>query len=154
MKLNLKLKILLLAAALAVVPASAFTMDVQGGIVNHISEPTKFNLNIYGHWWYAIDQMVFLGIGSGYQDIDNVSLVPLSASAWIRLPIGSQVLPVATGDFGYLIGSNHQLFWKAGGGMDIKNGDHTSILVMSGYQFLQHDGKGYFYMQAGLLIEL
>ena len=145
---------ILFSLAFTVVPANAFTMDVQAGVVNHVSELTSFNLKVYAHYWYPIDQMLFVGVGSGYQEIDNVSLVPLSASLWIRLPIGSQILPVATGDLGYLIGSDHQLFWRIGGGTDIKNGDYSSILVMGGYQFLEHMGKGYVYVQAGILIEL
>ena len=120
---NLTFKSLLLALAFAVVPASAFTMDVQGGVVNHVSDIGKFNLNVFGHFWYPIDQMLFFGIGSGYQEIDNVSLIPVSGSVWVRLPIGSTALPVATGDWGYLFGSNNQMFWRAGGGLEIKNGD-------------------------------
>lgn len=145
---------LALMATFGVSQAKAFTMDVQGGFVNHVSEFNKFNLSVYGHFWFPIDQMLFVGIGSGYQEIDNVSLVPISASAWVRLPFGGQVLPVATGDIGYFIGSDHQMFWRAGGGVDIKNGDHSSILLMSGYEFLEHDGKGFVYFQAGILIEL
>jgi len=145
---------ILFAIAFAAVPSSAFTADVQAGVVNHVSEITNFNLNVYGHWWYPIDQMLFVGVGSGYQEIDNVGLVPLSASAWVRLPIGGQTLPVATGDWGYLIGSDHQMFWKVGGGLDIKNGDYSSIMLMGGYEFLEHDGKGFVYLQAGILIEL
>ena len=152
--MRLTLKSLLLALAFAVVPASAFTMDVQGGVVNHVSDMGKFNLNVFGHFWYPIDQMLFFGIGSGYQEIDNVSLIPVSGSVWIRLPIGSTALPVATGDWGYLFGSNNQMFWRAGGGFDIKNGDYSSIMLMGGYQFLDHDGKGYAYVQAGILVEL
>lgn len=140
--------------ALAPTKANAFTMDVQGGVVNHVSEILDFNLNIYAHYWFPIDQMVFVGVGSGYQEIDNVSLVPISASAWIRLPIGGQTLPVITGDIGYLIGSDHQMFWRTGGGLDIKNGDHTSIMLMGGYEFLDHFGMGYAYVQIGLLVEL
>ena len=145
---------ILFAIAFAAVPSSAFTADIQAGVVNHVSEITNFNLNVYGHWSYPIDQMVFVGVGSGYQEIDNVSLVPLSASAWVRLPIGGQTLPVATGDWGYLIGSDHQMFWKVGGGLDIKNGDYSSIMLMGGYEFLEHDGKGFIYLQAGILLEL
>ena len=145
---------ILFAFAFAALPANAFTMDVQAGVVNHVSELSKFNLNIYGHLWYPIDQMLFVGIGSGYQEIDNVSLVPVSGSLWIRLPIGGQTLPVLTGDLGYLIGKGHQLFWKVGGGADIKNGDYSSILLMGGYEFLDHVGKGYAFVQAGILIEL
>ena len=114
---------ILFSLMFAVVPANAFTMDVQGGVVNHVSDIGSFNLNVYGHLWYPIDQMLFFGIGSGYQEIDNVSLIPVSGSVWVRLPIGSTALPVATGDWGYLFGSNNQMFWRAGGGLDIKNGD-------------------------------
>lgn len=148
------LTVILFALVFTALPANAFTMDVQAGIVNHVSELSKFNLNIYGHLWYRIDQMLFVGIGSGYQEIDNTGLVPVSAGLWIRLPIGGQVLPVLTGDIGYLIGSEHQLFWKTGGGFDIKNGDYSSILLMGGYEFLDHSGKGYAYIQAGILVEI
>lgn len=148
------LKAVLLAVAFAVIPANAFTMDAQGGIANHVSELSSFNMSFYGHWWFPIDQMLFVGVGGGYQELDNVGYVPLSGSLWVRLPIGRQVLPVATGDFGYMIGERHQMFWRAGGGLDIKNGDYSSILVMAGYQFLNHDGHGYVYLHAGILVEL
>lgn len=148
--------LIFVAAAVAglSVPARAFTMDVQGGVVNHVGHPTNFNLNVYGHYWFPIDQMLFVGVGSGYQEIDNVGLIPVSASAWIRLPIGSQTLPVATGDWGYLFGEDNQMFWRVGGGFDIKNGDYSSIMLMGGYQFLDHDGRGYVYLQAGILVEI
>lgn len=145
---------LLFALTVGLVPASAFTMDVQGGVVNRVSDITSFNLNVFGHYWFPIDQMLFVGVGTGYQELDNVGLIPVTGSVWVRLPIGSQTLPVATGDWGYLIGSDHQMFWRAGGGVDIKNGDYSSIMLMGGYQFLEHDGHGYIYVQAGILIEL
>ena len=143
-----------LAAAVSAIPAGAFTLDVQGGVVNHVSDIKSFNLNVFGHYWFPIDQMLFVGVGTGYQEIHNSRLVPVSGGLWVRLPIGSTVLPVAVGDWGYLIGSNHQMFWRTGGGMDIKNGDHSSIMLTGGYQFLDSDGKGYVYAQAGILIEL
>lgn len=133
---------------------NAFTMDVQGGIVNSVSDITSFNLNVFGHIWFPIDQMVFFGIGSGYNELDNVGYIPVMASAWVRLPIGGQTLPVVTGDIGYAFGDDHQMIWRAGGGFDIKNGDYSSILLMGGYQFLEERGKGYVYLQAGILVEL
>lgn len=145
---------ILFALACAAIPANAFTMDVQGGVVNHVSELSKFNMSFYGHLWYPIDKMTFVGVGGGYQELDNVGYVPLSGALWVRLPIGRQVLPVAIGDFGYMIGERHQMFWRAGGGVDIKNGDYSSILVMGGYEFLNHDGHGYAFLQIGVLIEL
>ena len=134
--------------------AEAFTLDVQGGVVNAVSDITSFNLNVFGHIWFPIDQMVFFGIGSGYNELDNVGYIPVMASAWIRLPIGGQTLPVATGDIGYAFGDDHQMIWRAGGGFDIKNGDYSSILLMGGYQFLEERGRGYVYLQAGILVEL
>ncbi|SHL00034.1 hypothetical protein [Fibrobacter sp. UWEL] len=154
MKLKKVFAAVLFALAFGGAPAGAFTLDLQGGVVNYVSEISKFNLNVYGHWWYPIDQMLFVGVGTGYQEIDNVRLFPVSGSLWVRLPFGRTVLPVATGDFGYLIGSDHQMFWRAGGGLDIKNGDLSSIMVMGGYEFLDHYGKGYAYIQAGILIEI
>ena len=134
--------------------ANAFTMDVQGGIVNAVSDITSFNLNVFGHIWFPIDQMVFFGIGSGYNELDNVGYIPVMASAWVRLPIGGQTLPVVTGDIGYAFGDDHQMIWRAGGGFDVKNGDYSSILLMGGYQFLEERGRGYVYLQAGILVEL
>lgn len=142
------------AMTFAVPRANAFTMDVQGGIVNSVSDITSFNLNVFGHIWFPIDQMVFFGIGSGYNELDNVGYIPVMASAWVRLPIGGQTLPVVTGDIGYAFGDDHQMIWRAGGGFDIKNGDYSSILLMGGYQFLEERGKGYVYLQAGILVEL
>lgn len=154
LKMKKILTLFIFAVAMTAVPARAFTMDVQGGVVNHVSDITSFNLNVFGHYWFPIDQMLFVGIGTGYQEIDNVSLIPVAGSLWVRLPFGRTVLPVATGDWGYLIGSDHQMFWRAGGGVDIKNGDYSSIMLMGGYQFLDHDGKGYIYVQAGILVEI
>lgn len=148
------LKAVLLAVAFAVIPANAFTMDVQGGITNHVSELSKFNMSFYGHWWFPIDQMLFVGAGGGYQELDNIGYIPLSGALWVRLPIGRQVLPVATGDIGYIIGENHQMFWRAGGGLDIKNGDYSSILLMAGYQYLHHEDRGFVYLHAGILVEI
>lgn len=142
------------ALTFAVPRANAFTMDVQGGIVNSVSDITSFNLNVFGHIWFPIDQMVFFGIGSGYNELDNVGYIPVMASAWVRLPIGGQTLPVVTGDIGYAFGDDRQMIWRAGGGFDIKNGDYSSILLMGGYQFLEERGKGYVYLQAGILVEL
>ena len=33
----------LFALAFAAIPANAFTMDIQGGVVNHVSEIKNFN---------------------------------------------------------------------------------------------------------------
>ena len=145
---------IIFALAFVATPASAFTMDAQGGICNRVSHMGDFNMSFYGHLWYPIDQMVFAGVGVGYEELDNVGYVPVSGSLWVRLPMGRTVLPIATGDFGYMFGKDDQMFWRAGGGLDIKNGDRTSIIVSTGYQFLTHSGEGYWDLQAGILIEM
>ena len=148
------LSAVLFALAFVAVPANAFTMDAQGGFCNRVSRMGSFNMSFYGHLWYPIDQMVFAGLGGGYVELDNVGYIPLSGSLWVRLPIGRTVLPIATGDFGYMFGKDNQMFWRAGAGLDIKNGDRSSIIVSTGYQFLNHSGEGYWYLQAGILIEM
>ena len=145
---------IIFALAFVAVPANALTLDAQGGFCNRVSRMRDFNMSFYGHLWYPIDQMVFAGVGIGYQELDNVGLMPLSGSLWVRLPIGRTILPIATGDFGYLFGKDNQMFWRAGGGLDIKNGDNSSIIISTGYQFLNHSGEGYWYLQAGILIEM
>lgn len=130
-----------------------FTMDASFGSVIPFSSPSKATFDFSGHFWIPIDQMLFLGIGSGYQEIEDTVFVPVTGSAWIRLPIGRRVLPVVTGDFGYALGTEHQIIWKAGGGLDIKNGDYSSILLLAGYQRLKKNG-GSIYLRAGILIEI
>ncbi len=152
------LSILLLAGvafSLSVTPAHAgFTADVSAGVLNPADGFTDFNLDVAGHVWYHIDQMVLVGLGSGYTKLGDVGLVPALASLWVRLPIGSQVLPVVTLDGGYAFGDDAQWMWKFGGGLDIKNGDNSSILILGGYESLAKKRYGNFvYVRAGLLVE-
>ena len=42
---------LLFALAFVVTPASAFTMDAQGGFCNRVSSLRDFNMSFYGHLW-------------------------------------------------------------------------------------------------------
>jgi hypothetical protein len=113
----------------------------EGGIVNAVSDLTSFNLNVFGHIWYPIDQMVFFGIGGGYNELDNVGYIPVMASAWIRLPIGGQTLPVATGDIGYAFGDDSQYDLARRWRFRYQDGDYSSILLMGGYQFLEIAAK-------------
>ena len=88
-----------------------------------------------------------------YQRFGDVTLVPALASAYVRLPFGSVMMPVGTFDFGYAFGDDSQMMWKAGGGFDIKLGRYSSILLLSGYQNLKKTGD-YVYFRCGLLLEL
>lgn len=148
--LLLALVIALFAFAPQKAEASSYAFTAEVGTLN--PEFSSFNIDANGHFWYCFDQMVFLGIGSGYQAIGNRYYVPVTGSIWMRLPIGSVVLPVATGDFGYALGNDKRMIWKLGGGADIKNGDHSSIIVTAGYENLRKRG-GYVYVHGGLLLE-
>lgn len=142
--------------AFTIIAPSAFALDLAldasvGALVprEEFSEP---NLDFSGHLWYKFDQMVFLGVSSGIQTMSSDRHIPLMAAAWVRLPIGGQILPVATGDIGYQLGDDPQFAWRAGGGLDIKNGDRTSLLVLAGYERFWRLG-GFYYLRGGLLLE-
>lgn len=149
---------LLLASALSFFalsskPAEAFTADVSVGTANATEEMSDFNLDISGHWWYPVDQMVFLGVGFGYERLGKISLFPLVGSAYVYLPFGSLVMPVGTFDLGYSFGEDSQMIWRAGGGLDLKLGRKSSLLALLGYQNLKKAGD-FIYLRCGLLIEI
>lgn len=80
------------------------------------------------------------------------SSVPVLGSALVRLPIGRIVLPVAIGDMGYVFAdSGSGLLWRGGGGFDIRNGRHSSLLLLGAYE---SSGKAAGWMgRAGILLE-
>ncbi len=90
----------------------------------------------YSAAFYAkLDDMTLLGIQSGQGTVTSTEAIPLLGSAFIRLPIGRIVLPVAIGDIGYSFADNHPGFlWRAGGGFDIRNGRHSSILLLGAHE--------------------
>lgn len=134
-------------------PVQAFTADVSVGTFNATEEMSDFNLDVSGHWWYPVDQMVFLGVEFGYERLGDISLFPLVGSAYIYLPFGSLVMPVGTFDLGYSFGDDAQMVWRAGGGLDVKLGRKSSLLALVGYQNLKKTGD-FIYLRCGLLIEI
>ena len=140
-------------AALAPAPAQALTADVSAGVVNATEDLSEFNFNVSGHWWYPVDQMVFLGFGMDYQRFGDVTLVPVMGSAYMRLPFGSVMMPAVTFDIGYAFGNDAQMIWRVGGGLDIKLGRYSSMLVLGGYENLRKTGD-FVYLRCGLLLEL
>jgi len=107
----------------------------------------------YSAAFYAkFDDMTLLGVQSGQGTPSSSQAIPVFASTIIRLPIGRVVLPVATGDIGYAIDDHHSgLIWRAGGGFDIRNGRHSSFLLLGAYErqgsLVGWSGRG------GLLLE-
>ena len=144
----------ILSLSVAVPNANALlTMDLSVGALTTAPKPDRANISLGGHLWLPIDQMIFIGAGGYYQEIDKTIFIPVTGSVWIRLPIGKQVLPLIIADYGYAVGSDHQFVWSAGLRIDIKNGDYSSLILMAGYQKLKKKDD-YFYIRAGFLIEI
>ncbi|MEO7425110.1 MAG: hypothetical protein ABI036_07975 [Fibrobacteria bacterium] len=111
-----------------------------------------------GHFAYSatlyakIDDMTLLGVQSGMGALSGSDAIPILATAMIRLPLGRVVLPVATGDVGYVIDDVHGgLLWRGGGGFDIRNGRHSSFLILGAYE--GQDSMAGWSARAGLLLE-
>lgn len=141
------------AALLLPAKAKALTADLGVGVVNSTEELSHFNLDVSAHFWYPVDQMVFIGLGLDYERFGAITLVPVTGSAYVRFPFGSVIMPVGTFDFGYAFGDDSQMIWRAGGGLDIKLGKHSSLLALGGYQNLKNSGDNV-YLRCGLLLEL
>ena len=105
-----------------------------------------------GGLYLKFDEMVLLGVQSGIGSVAGASSVPLLGSAVMRLPVGRIVMPFAAGDVGYVLDDrNGGLLWRAGGGFDIKNGRHSSLLLLGAYETQgSHSGS---IARAGLLLE-
>jgi hypothetical protein len=98
------------------------------------------------------DEMVLLGVQGGMGSIAGPASVPLLGSAIMRLPFGRAVMPYAAGDVGYVLDDvNDGLLWRGGGGFDIKNGRHSSLLLQGGYEAAS--GMAGWYGRGGLLLE-
>ena len=107
-----------------------------------------YNLSLYDKF----DDQVLLGVQSGQGIVGSPSSVPLFAAAYVRLPLGSVIVPVATGNLGYAFASSAGLIWRAGGAFDIRNGRHSSLLLGTEYEGHQND-KGGLVFRGGLLLE-
>ena len=108
-----------------------------------------YNASLY----YKFDDQVLLGAQSGQGVAGDASAIPILAAAYVRLPIGRALVPVATGGVGYVFSpSSSTLLWRAGGAFDIRNGRHSSILIGSEYEG-RENGNG-IVLRCGLLLEL
>jgi hypothetical protein len=98
--------------------------------------------------YYKFDEQTFIGIHTGRQQ----GHTPILGSAFVRLPFGRVLQPVFLGDIGLTLKNGSTPFtWKAGGGIDWKNGERTSILLFSGYE--DTGGVAAVYTRLGLLLE-
>ena len=102
--------------------------------------------------WYQFDAQTWLGVTSGRESVKSSEGTVALGSAMMRLPIGRVILPVMHFDAGMAFADTLGGFtWKGGGGLDIKNGKRSSILLLSGYNY-RAGIKGW-YTRAGLLLE-
>jgi hypothetical protein len=105
-----------------------------------------------GALYAKFDDMTLLGVQSGMGTQAGPDAIPVLASAYIRLPIGRIVMPVATGDIGYAFDEDHPgLLWRGGGGFDIRNGRHSSLLLMGAYE--GQGSRAGWLGRAGILLE-
>lgn len=101
---------------------------------------------------HRIDQMVAAGVAAGYEAIPGHSGASLTSRLQVRLPFGRQILPYLQSEAGVGIRpvlEDSYFLWKLGGGLDIKLGDRSSLLLEGGVQTW-----GRTYGRAGLLLEL
>lgn len=108
-----------------------------------------YNVSVYEKF----DDQVLLGVQSGQGTTGDPSAVPVLAAAYIRLPFGSVVVPVATGGIGYAFSNSAAgILWRAGGAFDIRNGRHSSLLLGAEYEGHENYGGG-LALRGGLLLE-
>lgn len=101
---------------------------------------------------HRIDQMVAAGVMAGYDAVPHHSAASLVSRLQVRLPIGRQILPYLQSEAGAGIRpvlEDTYFLWKLGGGLDIKLGDRSSLLLEGGVQTW-----GRTFGRAGLLLEL
>ena len=102
--------------------------------------------------YLKIDDMTLVGVQSGQGSVVGGDAIPVLASAIVRLPVGRVVLPIATGDVGYVLADEHAgLLWRAGGGFDIRNGRHSSFLLQGAYE--RQSSRAGWLGRLGLLLE-
>lgn len=104
------------------------------------------------HGLAQLDQMVAAGVGFGYEAVPGRPAGLAGARMQVRLPIGRQALPYLDVESGIGIRpvlEDSYLLWKLGGGVDLKLGDHSSLLAGGGLAAV-----GRMFGRLGLLLEI
>lgn len=152
LNMSLLLAIVLLFSTQVAWSSAALSLEV--GTTQETSDWSEQHLNFEGSLWYQWDQMIFFGLSGGVQQYGEDKYYPALGSALVRLPMGRTLLPFATGQWGYLFGPEHQFTWKLGGGLDLKLGRDSSLILSSGYQqFSLDDWNSQVYIRGGILLE-
>lgn len=104
------------------------------------------------HALWRIDQMVAAGLGAGYVVLPGTDAAETSSRLQVRLPLGKQIMPFLEGEAGVGIRpvlEESMFLWRFGGGVDLKLGDRSSLLVGMGSM-----ARSRAYGRVGLLLEL
>jgi hypothetical protein len=104
------------------------------------------------HALYRFDQMVLFGPGVGYEGFAGRPGIMADAKLQVRLPLGRALMPylaVETGAGFRPHWEDTYYLWRAGGGLDLKLGDRSSLLAEGGWS---DDHRTY--MRLGLLLDL
>jgi len=148
----LRLGILFSLCAASVSSAGVAATGTLG--VQALSGFNKMNFGYNVAVYDKLDDQVLVGVESGQGVAQDASAIPVLLSAYVRLPIGRAIVPVATGGLGFALFSPVSgLMWRGGGGLDIRNGRHSSILLESQYEGYA-DYSGGIVIRAGLLLEI
>lgn len=109
-----------------------FIMDLNGGSSwTRQGTDLEFKANYY---ILPIDQMLFLGLGSGYRQFSNHVQVPINTTLYLRLPMGQILMPVFRLSTGYLLGYDHRYYWASELVGDLKLGNSSSLLFGVGVE--------------------
>jgi hypothetical protein len=103
------------------------------------------------HALYRFDQMVLFGPGIGYECVAGRPSGMIDGKLQIRLPLGRTLMPYIAGEAGAGLRpslGNSYFLWRAGGGLDLKLGDRSSLLAESGWSAFHR-----YYLRAGLLLD-
>ena len=104
------------------------------------------------HALYRFDQMVLFGPGVGYEGLAGRPGVMADAKLQVRLPVGRALMPYLAMETGAGFRPHWEdtyFLWRAGGGLDLKLGDRSSLLAEGGWT----DYRRY-YMRLGLLLDI
>jgi hypothetical protein len=141
--------LLLLVAGSA--SAAGWNMEALVGTAS----PTRWwdpRTNWSVHAMYEFDQMVLVGPGIGYEGATAKPAGMADAKLQVRLPVGRQLLPYLAAEAGAALRPHVEdtwFLWRTGGGLDLKLGDRSCLLVEGGRAALSR-----WYARAGLLLDI
>ena len=138
-------RLLILILLIFQVSTAGLAVSAAAGMSHESSISFAYSMYLY----YKFDEQVLLGMNAGQQQ----GGIPMLGSLYMRLPFGSVFMPVFIGDIGYFLHEDDDgVMLKAGGGIDWKNGERSSILLFGGYEKIQ-GRQGNIYSRVGLLLE-